>query len=303
MKKIFLILSILVILLGYSINAQKASSEKFDWEGSRPEGCTTILVGKDASADGSVMNSHTDDSHRDRAWMDVQPDMDFPTGTTAEMTVRTKNDSAVMPAYTFQPIGEIPQVSHTYKYINTGYPCMNEHQLAISESTMGGREELKSDKGLIDCYQLVHLMMQRAKTAREAIELARILLDEFGWNDYAECLNIADKKEIWMMEIFGPGEGKNGAVWAAQRVPDNHISVNANASRIRKIDLENADYFRASENLYDIANQYGWWNENEDFEFCYVFDPEGRQSMASRRREWRVLSLAAPSLGLNLFHP
>ena len=292
-------LSILLFVFTYSVSAQFISKEKFDWEAGRPEGCTTILVGKNASEDGSVMNSHTDDSHRDRAWMDIEEAKDFPDSAMAEMTVRTKNDSVAMTAYTFQPIGEIPQVRHTYKYINTGYPCMNEHQLAISESTMGGREELKSEKGLIDCYQLVHLMMQRTKTAREAIELARVLLKEYGWNDYAECLNIADTKEIWMMEIFGPGEGKQGAVWAAQRVPDNHISVNANASRITTIDLNDSNNYRASDNVYSVAKVNGWWSEKEEFKFCYAYDPDGRASMASRRREWRVLSLAAPSLNLD----
>ena len=292
-------LLVIVYLLTISLHAQFISNEKFDWEGGRPEGCTVILVAKNASADGSVMNSHTDDSHRDRTWMDIEPAKDHPANSTAVMTVRTKNDTATMPAYTFQPIGEIPQIGHTYKYINTGYPCMNEHQLAIGESTMGGREELKSDKGLIDCYQLIHLMMQRTKTAREAIELARMLLNEYGWNDYGECVTIADTKEVWMMEIFGPGKGKLGAVWAAQRIPDDHISVNANASRIRKIDLQDSDNFRASENVFSVAQENGWWNEDDEFEFCYAYDPGGRKSMASRRREWRVLSLAAPSLGLN----
>lgn len=290
---------VLFFVLVISSSAQFITKEKFDWEGGRPEGCTTILVGKNASADGSVMNSHTDDSHRDRAWMDIQPSQDFPDSSMATMRVRTKSDSVAMTAFAFQPIGEIPQVRHTYKYINTGYPCMNEHQLAISESTLGGRDELKSAKGLIDCYQLVHLMMQRTKTAREAIELARILLDKYGWNDYGECLNIADTKEIWMMEIFGPGEGNTGAVWAAQRVPDGHISVNANASRITKIDLNDSDNFRSSENIHSLAKEKGWWNEDEEFKFCYIYDPDGRKSMAGRRRVWRVLSLAAPSLSLD----
>ncbi len=299
MIKLFRNFLILLLLSVYSLNAQFITKEKFDWENKRPEGCTTILVGKDASADGSVMNSHTDDSHRDRAWMDIEHAKDFPQDTVVTMRVRTKNDSVAMSAYTFQPIGEIPQVRHTFKYINTSYPCMNEYQLAISESTIGGRDELKSDKGLIDCYQLTHLLMQRTKTAREAIELARVLLKKYGWNDYGECLNIADTKEIWMMEIFGIGKGQVGAVWAAQKVPDNHISVNANASRITKINLDDSSNFKASKNVYEIAKTNGWWNEDEEFQFCYAYDPDGRKSLSSRRREWRVLSLAAPSLKLS----
>lgn len=291
--------TLLLFTLILSVSAQYINKEKFDWEGGRPEGCTTILVGKEASVDGSVMNSHTDDSHRARAWMDIESARDYPEGSMATIRLRTKNDSVAMEAYSYLPIGEIPQIRHTYKYINTDYPCMNEHQLAIGESTTGGRDELKSDKGLIDCVQLIHLMMQRTKTAREAIELARIILDEYGWNDYGECLTIADTKEIWMMEIFGPGEGKLGAVWAAQRVPDDHVSVNANASRITKIDLQDSNNYRASENVFSVAKENGWWDENEEFRYNYAYDPEGRESMAARRREWRVLSLAAPSLELN----
>lgn len=282
------------------IYPQTIPDENFDWKNGRPEGCTTILVGKSATFDGSVMCSHTDDSHRDKAWMDKIPSADHEKGSMMIVTVRTLNDTASMPAYTFQPIGEIPQVEHTYGYFNTGYPCMNEHQLAVGESTMGGRSELKSDKGLIDCYQLVHLMMQRCKTAREAIELTREILSKYGWNDYGECLTIADTKEVWMLEIFGPGKGNLGAVWAAQRVPDDEVSVNANASRIQKLDLRNPDYYRASDNVFDLAKEYGWWNpEESEFIFCYAYDPDGRNSLASRRREWRALSLLSPSSKLN----
>jgi dipeptidase len=177
---------------------------------------------------------------------------------------------------------------------------MNEHQLAVGESTFGGRKSLKSDKGLIDCQQLVQLMIERCTTARDAIKLAGFLSAKYGWNDEGECLTIADKQEVWHFEITGCGRGNIGSVWAAQRVPDDHIAVNANASRIRQINLENEDYYMASENVFKVAQDSGWWSPKDGvFEFCYAYDPEGRTSFAARRREWRVLSLAAPSLNLN----
>ncbi|MFP4018832.1 MAG: dipeptidase [Bacteroidales bacterium] len=290
------ILSFTLILLPFSLLSQ----DKSDWKGGFPEGCTSITVGKAASFDGSVMTSHTDDSHRTRAWMDFEPAKDHSEDETVPMYKRKADDSLTMPAYKHEEIGEIPQVEHTNAYLNTAYPSMNEHQLAIGESTFGGRDELQSDAGLIDCQRLCQLMLERAETAREAIELADDLLSQFGWNDYGECLTIADTEEVWHLEIVGPGEGKVGAVWVAQRVPDDHIAVNANASTIKEIDLDDSDYFMASDNIYEVAEENGWWDESEgEFKFCYAYAPDSRTSVASRRREWRVFDLLAPSLDLN----
>ncbi len=290
----FLALS-LTILLVSTLNAQ----DKSDWEGGVPEGCTSITVGKLASVDGSVITSHTDDSHRTRSWMDIQPAMDHQVGDMVPMYKRTADNTKAMPAYKHDKIGEIPQVEHTYQFINTAYPCMNEKQLGIGESTFGGRDELQSDEGLIDCQRLCKIMVERCTTAREAIKMAGELIKEYGWNDYGECLTIADPKEVWHLEIVGPGKGKVGGVWVAQRVPDDHISVSVNASTIKEIDLSRPDYFMASENVYDVAKENGWWKEGETFRFCYAYAPESRKSLAARRREWRVFDLLAPSLKLN----
>ncbi len=283
-----------IILFINCIHARKP-----DWEGGYPEGCTSVTAGKLATADGSVITSHTDDSHRTRSWMDIQPAAAHSRRATVTMYKRVPNDSLKMPTYEHTPIGVIPQVRNTYQYLNTAYPSLNEKQLAIGESTFGGREELQSDAGLIDCQRLCRLMLERAATAREAITLAGELLKEFGWNDAGECLTIADKKEVWHLEIVGPGKDKVGAVWVAQRVPDEHISVNANASTIKEINPDDPDHFMASGNIYDVARENGWWQEGEIFRFCYVYAPESRTSLASRRREWRVFDLAAPSLKLD----
>jgi len=266
----------------------------------RPDGCTTITVGKKASADGSVIASHTCDSHRTRSWLDVVPAKDYTKGAMVMMVKRMDEDSLAMPAYKHVPVGRIPQAEHTYGYINTAYPCMNDQQLAVGESTFGGRKSLQSDRGLIDCQCLVQLMIERCRTARDAIRLAGELTKKYGYIDEGECLTIADTKEVWHFEIVGPGKGNMGSVWAAQRVPDDHVSVNANASRIRRIDLKKADFFMASKNVFKTAQDSGWWNpKNGPFEFCYAYDPSGRVSLAARRREWRVLDLIAPSLKLH----
>ncbi|MFA8298537.1 MAG: dipeptidase [Hyphomicrobiales bacterium] len=291
----------IVALLSIGFNAEsKAQADKSDWQNGVPEACTSVTVGKDASFDGSVMTSHTDDSHRTRSWMDIVPAKKHKKGEMVPMYKRVAYDSLAMPSYQHIKIGEIPQVSYTYKYINTAYACMNEHQLGIGESTFGGREELQSDNGLIDCQRLCQLMLERCKTAREAIMMADSLTQLYGWNDYGEALTIADTKEVWHFEITGKGKGEKGAVWVAQRVPDDHISVNANASTIQGIDLSDKDNFMASKNIFQVAKAKGYWKEeNEPFRYCYVYNPEGRRTFASRRREWRVLSLMAPSLNLD----
>ncbi|MDZ7724963.1 MAG: C69 family dipeptidase [candidate division KSB1 bacterium] len=275
-------------------------SAKQDWEGDRPDGCTSITVGKLASDDGWVSTSHTCDSHRTRSWLDITKRQTHTPGSKVTMRKRVNDDSKTMPTYKKIETGQITQADTTYGFINTAYPCMNEHQLAIGESTFGGRESLRSEKGLIDCQQLVQLMLERCKTVKEAIHLSGTLLKTYGWNDYGECLTIADTEQVWHLEIVGPGKGNKGAVWAAQRVPDDHVSVNANASRIRQVDVSDSEYFLASENLTQVARDSGWWApEDGPFEFCYAYDPEGRESFAGRRREWRVLSLMAPSLNLH----
>ena len=297
-KIITKVLIIMVCFYSFSINGAETRA---DWAGKFPDGCTSVTVGKKASASNSVTTSHTCDSHRTRSWLDIASARTYPPGTRDTMEKRVNYDSLAMPTYRQELIGTIPQADTTYKFIDTAYPCMNEHQLAIGESTFGGRESLRAEEsGLIDCQQLVHLMIERCKTAREAIKLAGRLTKKYGYNDAGECLTIADTKEVWHFEIVGPGKGNKGAVWVAQRVPDGHVSVVANGSRIRKIDLDKPDYFMASENVYQVAQDSGWWNPEEgEFEFCYAYSPESRESMSTRRREWRAFDLVAPSLELH----
>ena len=144
----------------------------------------------------------------------------------------------------------------TYKFLNAAYPIMNEHQLAIGETTFGGKRELKSDVGIIDCPELYRLVLERAKTAREAIQIADELTKQYGYNDYGEAFTFADKDEVWFFEILGPGRGKKGAVWAAVRIPDDEVAVSANAPRIRKLDLKDPDQ------LHGVGQRATRWPRN-----------------------------------------
>ena len=147
----------LVIMLLGCINLIFIQAQSMpDWEGNIPDGCTSITLGKKATTDGSVITSHTDDSHRTRSWIDIQPKKEYTAESKAPMFKRMSCDSLDMPTYIHRKIGEIPQVSTTNAYINSAYPCMNQFQLGIGESTFGGREELQSDEGLIDCQRLCH---------------------------------------------------------------------------------------------------------------------------------------------------
>ncbi len=264
-----------------------------------PEGCTTITVGKDASTDGSVMTSHTADTREHRTWVDIVPARKYKKGEKYPIYKDTEYTLSADDLSKQEVLIEVEPPAETYAYLNTMLPAMNEHQLAVGEATFHGNEDMQSDLGKINYWEINRLIVEQARTAREAIRLIDKYTKKYGYNDYGETFTIADTKEVWHFEIVGPGKGKVGAVWAARRVPDGHIAVNANASRIRQIDLSKPDYYMASENVFTRAREMGLWNPDsgEPFEFCYAY--ADRNSMAARRREWRVLDLAAPSLKLH----
>ncbi len=262
------------------------------------EGCTSILVGRLASADGSTMTSHSCDSTTDRTWMDMVPHATHKPGDMAKVYVEPKRTTMPNDPDRIEA-GEIPQVAETNAYLNAAYPIMNEYQLAIGETTFGGKNQLRTENGIIDCPELYRLVLERARTAREAIRIADDLTKRYGYNDYGEAFTFADPKETWLFEILGPGRGKKGAVWAAVRIPDDHVSVSANAPRIRKVDLADKEHYMASDNVFTLAEEMGWWSpkSGEAFEFCYAYG--GRTAMGSRRREWAALNAIAPSLKLD----
>ena len=198
--------------------------------------------------------------------------------------------------------GQIPQVSHTYSYICGLYAMQNEHQLSIGESTIwnGERPELRDPEGWFDIVELSHLALERCSTAREAIQLMGQMALEYGYGDGGECLTVADSKEVWHFEIYGATPTAKTAVWAAERIPDGQVSVCANRARIDTIDLSNPDYFMASPNVESLAIEHGWYDPKSGvpFSFADAYCPDSGNYYSSRR-EWRVLSLLAPSLHLD----
>jgi len=297
------LLSLVILGLGVLALSVLPAAQAGGGRGDEPlefDSCTSVLVGRLASVDGSTMTSHSCDSGTDRTWMTIVPNMKHKPGAMAKVYYEPKRTKGPDDPDRLET-GEIPQVAETYAFLNAAYPIMNEHQLAIGETTIGSRRELMSENGIIDAPELYRLVLERARTAREAIRVADELTKAYGYNDWGECFTFADTKEVWHFEIHGPGKGKKGAVWAAVRVPDDEIGVSANAGRIREIDLANAGFFMASANVLSLAEEMGYWSKagGQPFDFTYAYNPDSRTSLGCRRREWRVLSLLAPSLKLH----
>ncbi|MBP3775344.1 MAG: C69 family dipeptidase [Bacteroidaceae bacterium] len=277
-----------------------AQQDAMDAAGMRPVSCTSIMVGKKASADGSVMTSHTCDSWY-RTWMRMVPARDYVRDTLTaiydgRMHTQTPQDSTKVKCK-----GRIPQVRHTYRYLDTAYPCMNEKQLAIGETTIMGRDTLQNKKGMFMIEELERMALERCSTAREAILLMGRLVKEYGYADGGECLTIADKDEVWIFEIFGEGPKKLGGVWAAVRIPDDEIAVSANVCRISKIDVADKAHCLASDNVFDVARKLKLWDGKE--EFCFWKAYSGGNYVKEMKnysvREHFIMNQLAPSLHLS----
>jgi dipeptidase len=267
-----------------------------DSEDRIPEGCTSIMVGRLATTDGSVITSHTCDGNY-RTWVRVVPAADHPDGATTKVVKGRMHTAFPEDLRGIEVLGEVPQVAHTYSYLDTAYPCLNEHQLAMGETTFGGRAELRSDQGIFYIEELQRLALERTRTARDAIRLMGSLALEHGYVDGGECLTVADPQEVWQFEILGPGQGRRGAVWAARRIPDGHVGVSANISRIGRLDLDDPDHCMASPNVESLAVELGLWDADggEPFVFWKAYSGE----KPFRAREFFVLNTLAPSLGLD----
>jgi dipeptidase len=259
--------------------------------------CTSIMVGKLATTDGSVITSHTCDGPY-RTWLEIFPHSKYEKGT-----VHSVYSGLLDPRETpwdmrnVKKTGEIPEVEETYAFVNTAYPCMNEKQLAIGETTIGGRMELRNKDGIFYIEELEKIALQRCRTAREAISLIGKLSEEYGYGDYAECITIADPKEVWQLEISGSGKGKPSAIWCAARIPDDHVGVSANIPRISTIDFKNPDLFMYSSDLQTVAKNLGYWDGKEPLKFWKVISSFGKPFGT---REFYILSTLAPSLKLSV---
>ena len=221
--------------------------------------CTNFLVGKDASQDGSTMISYAADSYALYGFLHFVPAADH-----AEGAVREVKDWD-----TGKPLCTIPQVAHTYNVVGN----MNEHQLAIGETTWGGRPELESGEG-IDYGSLIYIALERCKTAREAIQCMTDLVAEYGYASSGETFSIADPNEVWLMELIGKGKAEKGAVWVATRVPDDCIAAHANQSRFTTINFKDKENWMWSKDVVSFARKQGYFEgKDKDFNFQEAYAP------------------------------
>ncbi len=224
-------------------------------------GCTNFLITKAASADGSTMITYAADSHTLYGELYFQPAKDYPAGALRD----------IYEWDTGKFLGKIPQVPHTYSVVGN----INEYQLAISETTFGGRKELGQQPGAIMDYgSLIYVALQRAKTAREAIKVMTDLVAEFGYYSTGESFSIADPHEVWILELIGKGEKEKGAVWVALKVPDGYISGHANQARITTFPLNDPENCIYSKDVISFARKNGWFNgKDSDFSFSDIYAP------------------------------
>ena len=290
MKKIFLA----ILLMAASVTTITAQ----DME-RMTESCTSIMVGRLASTDGSVITSHTCDA-RYRTWMEMVPARDYERDTVTAVYknrfhTRAASDSTGMPR-----LGVIPQVRHTYRFLDTAYPCLNEKQLAMGETTISGRDTLHNEKGIFMIEELARIALERCTTARDAIRLMGALVKQYGYGDSGECLTIADKNEAWLFEVFGEGPKKVGGVWAAVRIPDDEIAVSANISRIGTLDLNDPDHYMASDNVFEVAKKLKLWDGKEPFCFWKAYSGANylKEIKNYSLRELYIMQQLAPSLNL-----
>ena len=265
--------------------------------------CTNFLFTKGSTKDGSTMVTYSADSHVLYGELYHWPAQDWPAGSMLD----------VYEWDTGKYMGKIPQVAHTYNVVGN----MNEHQLAISETTYGGRKELETQTGaIIDYGSAIYITLQRAKTAREAIVVMTDRVEKFGWASSGESISIIDPNEVWILEIIGKGEGEKGAVWVARMVPDGYVSAHANQARITTFPLEGKTSISSDKmnKIYDpnittvyakdvisFAKEKGFYPQdakNKDFSFSDTYAPvDFSGARACEIRVWAFFNAVNPDMG------
>lgn len=264
--------------------------------------CTNFLFTKGSTKDGSTMVTYSADSHVLYGELYHWPAMDWPAGSMLD----------VYEWDTGKFMGKIPQVAHTYNVVGN----MNEHQLAISETTYGGRKELETQTGaIIDYGSAIYITLQRAKNAREAIVVMTDLIEKYGWASSGESISIIDPNEVWIIEIIGKGEGEKGAVWVARMVPDGYVSAHANQARITTFPLEGKTSISSDKmnKIYDpnittvyakdvisFAKEKGFYpqeGKNKDFSFSDTYAPvDFSGARACEIRVWAFFNAVNPDM-------
>jgi dipeptidase len=267
MNKLFLLFFLLISISGYN--------------------CTNLIVTKGASTDGSAFLVYTNDGE----WLyrlSNKPAADHQPGDS--LTFRSGRNNVE---------GKIHQVSHTYAVI--GFQ-MNEHQLAIGETTFTGREELWNHTKYLQYWHLMSLALERAKTAREAVEVITSIVEQYGYGSEGESFSLVDPNEAWILEMIGTGDGGEGAIWVARKIPDGMISAHANMARIGEFPLDDPDNCLYSENVISFAVEKGYYNPDsgEPFRFNEAYNPASPDRLKyCESRVWSLFRRAAPSVGFS----
>ncbi|MFA5046263.1 MAG: C69 family dipeptidase, partial [Paludibacter sp.] len=222
--------------------------------------CTNFLVGKAATTDGSTFITYSADSY-------------FLFGALYHYPAATYQPGTMLDIHdwdTGKYLGKIKQVEKTYSVIGN----MNEYQVSIGETTFGGRPELVDTTAIMDYGSLMYIALQRSKSAREAIKVMTDLVAEYGYNSEGESFSIGDPNEVWIMEMIGKGPDNKGAVWVAERIPDDCVSAHANQARITTFPYDNKDNCLYSEDVIAFAREKGYFKgKNKDFSFSDTYAP------------------------------
>ena len=249
--------------------------------GNRAHACTNLLITKGASADGSCMVTYAADSHTRYGCLAFYPAALYPTGTMMDVREWGTN----------RYLGKIPQASETYSVVGN----MNEHQVVIGESTWGGPESHRDPQGIMDYGSLMYIGLQRARTARQAIEVFSTLANEYGYASSGESISFADPNEVWFMDVIGKaprivnGENLNkGIVWVAIRLPDGTISAHANQARIRRFPLDDPDNCLYAPDVIEHARETGLYQGPDSlFSFAGAYGPaDGSTIRGCDARVW-----------------
>ena len=243
------------------------------------EACTNIIVTRGASTDGSNMVSYAADSHQ------LYGELYFvPAAVWNPGDMRRINEWD-----TGKYLGEIPQAGRTYQRVGN----MNTHQLLIAETTYGGRPELEDPKGIMDYGSLIYVALERARTAREAIDVIVDLANTYGYYSSGESFSIADKNEVWVMDLIGKGPDNKGIVWVARRVPDGYICAHANQARISTFPLDDPQNCLYAPDVITFAREKGYFSgEDKDFSFCDAYAPLDFSGMrACEARAWAAFNI------------
>ncbi len=248
--------------------------------------CTSILVTKGASADGATYVTYAADSHELYGDLPVTRAGQHPPGELREVH---EWDSGKF-------LGRIRQAPVTYHVVGN----MNEHQVSIAETTFGGRKELVDPEAKVDYGSLMYIALERARTAREAIQVMTDVVAEYGYASSGESFSIADPNEAWILEMVGKGKGRKGAVWVARRVPDGFVSAHANHARIRTFPLDEPKTTLYAKDVVAFAREKGWFQgKDEEFSFADAYAPLSFGALRfCDARVWSVFRRAAPSAAL-----